>query len=92
MTHIPAPLGDIFENHIPAGKTDSKGRQIGYIVGLRDNGTDFYAWVQNARVVNGEFVEFGVAQRSKKFASQAAATSWAYSTARERIAKVGAAA
>jgi hypothetical protein len=42
-------LGEIFETFVPANKTDDKGRGIGYVVGLRDNGTDFYAWVQNAR-------------------------------------------
>jgi len=87
-----APLGDTFEAHIRAGKNDSKGRAIGYIVGLRDNGVDFYAWVQNARLVKGEFRDFGVPQRSKKLASQAAATNWAYATAKERIAKIGGAA
>jgi hypothetical protein len=83
--------GDIFENHIGTGRHDSKGREIGYIVVFRDNGEDFRAYVQNARRVNGELVEFGVKQRSKSFTSQAEATRWAYATANERIAKVRAA-
>ena len=81
-------LGDIFENHLPTGKFDSKGREIGFIVGFRDNGTEFYAWVQNARRVNGEFKDFGVLQRSKSFPAQKFATTWAYGTARQRIAKL----
>lgn len=86
-------LGEIFETTLPAGKKDSAGREIGFTVGLRDNGVDFYAWVQNARLVkgtaiNGEWKDFGVSQRSKKFTSQDAARRWAYSTARDRIAKL----
>ena len=101
MEHTANPLGDIFEAYLDSGKTDQKSRRIGYIVGLRDNGTDFYAWVQNARMDKaGEFFgllgglpfDFGVVQRSKKFTSQSAATAWAYSTARARIAKIGGAA
>ena len=81
-------LGEITETYIRSGRTDSKGREIGYVVGLRDDGTTFYAWVQNARRVNGQWVEFGVQQRSKSFASQAAATAWAYATAHQRIATI----
>ena len=81
-------FGETFENYLPAGKVDYKGRKIGFIVGLRDNGSDFRAWVQNARFVNGEWADFGVTQRSKSFSSQQAATSWAYSTARARIANL----
>jgi hypothetical protein len=91
MTHTqtPAPLGDTFECFLSAGKKDQKGREIGYVVGLRDNGADFYAWVQNARsTARDTWHEFGVTQRSKHFSSQSAATGWAYSTARARIAKV----
>lgn len=86
-----ATLGDIFENWVDAKKLDSKGRRIGFVVGFRDNGTDFYAWVQNGRMENkgnADWSEFGPAQRSVKFTSQSAATSWAYQTARERIAKL----
>jgi hypothetical protein len=83
-------FGEIFEAVLEAGKKDSKGRKIGYIVGLRDNGTDFRAWVQNARLVKGDWSDFGVIQRSKSFRSQEEATRWAYSTAKERISKLAA--
>jgi len=88
MTAHTGKFGDITESYIRSGRTDSKGREIGYVVGLRDDGTTFYAWVQNARQVNGQWVEFGVQQRSKAFASQAAATAWAYATANQRISKI----
>ena len=81
-------FGDITESYIRSGRYDAKGREIGYIVGLRDNGIQFAAWVQNARRVNGDWVEFGVRQRSKSFASQAAATKWAYDTVNQRISKI----
>jgi hypothetical protein len=82
-------LGDIIENYMRSGRYDNKGREIGYIVGLRDDGVNFYAWVQNSRRVSGgEWEEFGVRQRSKCFKSQALATRWAYATANERIAKL----
>ena len=81
-----------FTNHletwIGSGKHDSKGREIGYIVGLSDNGTEYAAWVQNGRATAHEFKDFGVTQRSRNFTSQEAATRWAYSTAKERIAKL----
>jgi hypothetical protein len=83
-----AELGETFEAFVSAKKLDGRGREIGYIVGLRDNGVDFYAWVQNARRMNGDFYDFGVKQRSKKFESQEAANIWAYRTAKERIAKI----
>lgn len=83
-----AEFGDITESYISSGRTDSKGREIGYVVGLRDNGTDFHAWVQNARRVNGEWKEFGVQQRSVRFDSQESATRWAYATANSRIANI----
>lgn len=82
-------LGDTFEEFLRSAKRDAKGRVIGYVVGQRDNGTDFYAWVQCARGLgNGEWVEFGVTQRSRRFASQSQARDWAYRTAKERIAKL----
>lgn len=82
-------LGETLENYMRSGRYDSKGREIGYIVGLRDDGVNFYAWVQNARRVSGgEWKDFGVIQRSKCFKSQALATRWAYATANERIAKL----
>ena len=81
--------GDVFENHLGTGCRDGKGREIGYIVGLRDNGTDFRAYVQNARCAKAhQWAEFGVQQRSKSFQSQAEATRWAYATAHARIANV----
>ena len=88
MEQVAVPLGDTFENHIPTGKKDSKGREIGFVVGMRDNGTDFYAWVQNARIVGRDFIEFGVQQRSKHFTSQAEATRWAYYTVGQRTARI----
>jgi len=81
-------LGEIFENYIRSGRYDSKNREIGYVVGFRDDGVNFYAWVQNARRVNGEWQEFGVRQRSKCFTSKVKSVSWAYCTANERIAKL----
>lgn len=80
--------GEITQSYIRSGRYDSKGREIGYIVGFRDNGEDFRAYVQNARRVAGEWQEFGVRQRSKSFKSQDAANRWAYATANDRIAKI----
>lgn len=80
--------GEIFSAYVRSGRFDSKGREIGFLVALVDNGTDFRALVQNARRVNGEWQEFGVRQRSKSFSSQAAASRWGYATAQERIAKI----
>jgi hypothetical protein len=71
-----------------SGKFDAKQREIGYIVGLNDNGTEFAAWVQNGRMIGRDFKDFGVTQRSKTFSSQQEATSWAYKTAKERIANL----
>ena len=81
-------MNEAFETFLPSHKKDSKGRLIGYIVGLRDDGVNFYAWVQNSRMVNGNFSDFGVVQRSKCFKSQEAANRWAYATAKQRIAKL----
>jgi hypothetical protein len=84
-------FGESFEQFLPSKKVDQKGRVIGFIVGQRDNGTDFHAWVQNGRYLgNGEYIEFGAQQRSVRFGSKDAARSWAYSTAKERIAKLAA--
>lgn len=80
--------GDITQVFVRSGRYDSKDREIGYIVGFRDNGSDFRAYVQNARRVSGQWQEFGPSQRSKSFKSQAAATKWAYATANDRIAKI----
>lgn len=83
-----ADYGEITETCVRSGRFDSKGREIGFIVGFRDNGEDFRAYVQNARRVNGEWQEFGVRQRSRSFPAQRFATAWAYATAQVRIAKI----
>jgi len=83
-----AAYNDMTETYMRSGRHDSKGREIGYIVGLNNNGTTFAAWVQNARRANGEWKEYGVQQRSKAFSSQDAATRWAFQTANERISKL----
>ena len=100
MFHTPAhkfaspsasSYGDVTEINVRSGRFDSKGREIGFTVGFRDNGTDFRAYVQNARRITAhEWQDFGVIQRSKSFRSQAEATRWAYATANERIAKLAA--
>jgi len=82
-----AAYNDMTETYIGTGRKDNKGREIGWIVGLNNNGVNFAAWVQNARKVNGEWKEFGVQQRSKSFPSQATATAWAYATAQVRRQK-----
>lgn len=79
--------GEIVETHLGTGSKDSKGREIGFIVALVDNGTDFRALVQNARRINGEWQEFGVRQSSKSYRSQAEATRCGFAIAKERIAK-----
>lgn len=81
-----AEYAPIFETYITNNQKDNKGRTIGYIVALTDNGTDFRALVQNARHVGGEWVEFGVRQRSHSFRDQDTARRWAYQTAKERLA------
>jgi hypothetical protein len=85
---IETPFNDMTETYLRSGRYDSKGREIGFIVGLNNNGSAFAAWVQNARRIGNEWKEFGVQQRSKMFSSQDAATNWAYSTARKRIANL----
>ena len=80
--------GHILQTYMNSGKHDNKGREIGFIVAFRDNGTDFRAYVQNARREFGVWKDFGTQQRSKSFADQPSATLWAYATARERIAKL----
>jgi hypothetical protein len=79
---------DLTEVYLRSGKCDHKGREIGYVIGLNNNGAKFAAWVQNARRVEGDWKDFGVMQRSKTFASQEEATNWAYQTAHKRIAKL----
>ncbi len=78
---------DMTEVYIGTGRNDNKGREVGWIVGLNNNGTTFAAWVQNARKVNGEWKEFGAQQRSRSFPSQATATAWAYATATHHAIK-----
>jgi hypothetical protein len=85
---IELAYNDMSETYIGTGRKDSKGREIGWIVGLNNNGTNFAAWVQNARKVNGEWKEFGVQQHSRSFPSQSLATAWAYATAQVRRHKV----
>ena len=80
--------GEITQTYMNSGVRDSQGREIGYIVAFRDNGTDFRAYVQNARREFGVWKDFGAQQRSKSFKDQASATLWAYATARQRIAKL----
>lgn len=81
-------LSEITEQYINSGKRDSKNREIGYTVGLRNSETTYYAWVQNTRRVKGEWKDFGVRQRSKQFTTQAAATAWAFAEAHARIASL----
>jgi len=76
------------ETWLGSGKFDSKRREIGFIVGLNNNGSEFAAWVQNGRKTGRDFNDFGTPQRSKSFATQNEATNWAYKTAKERIAKL----
>ena len=80
-----AAWGEPLEAFIGSGKFDSKGREVGFTVGLNDNGTDFAAWVQSSRGTKEGFADFGVPQRSRNFKSQSDATNWGYRTARERI-------
>lgn len=81
-------MSEAFETFLRSGKVDSKGRHIGYIVGLRELEDGVYAWVQNARCVAGVFNDFGVRQRSRKFSSMEQANKWAYATAKQRIANL----
>lgn len=81
-----AEYSDIFETAVTNNQKDNKGRVIGYIVRLVNNGTDFRALVQNARLVKGEWEEFGVRQASRSFTGQDTARRWAYQTAKERLA------
>lgn len=81
-------LSEITEQYIPSGVQDTKGRWIGYTVGFRNSETTYYAWVQNTRRIKGEWKDFGVRQRSKQFATQEAATAWAFAEAMARINKL----
>lgn len=81
-------LGESFETFIPSN-TDKKGRVFGYVVGIREviGSDECYAWVQRSVKTSDGFTDFGVSQRSKKFASLAQAKVWAYRTAKERAAR-----
>jgi hypothetical protein len=81
-------LGETLETFLTTNKFDDSDREIGFVIGLRDDTMNFYAWVQNTRRINGEWKEFGVRQRSKCFTSQEQATRWAYVEAGKRISRV----
>jgi len=85
MTNLKESFETFMPHHI-----DSKGRTVGYVVGLRElaDDTGCYAWVQKAVQQCGDWANFGPVQRSKLFPSLEAAKSWAYSTAKERAAKL----
>lgn len=82
-------MGEMFETFIRAGQ-DSKGRVVGYIVGLREviETGEFYAWVQKAIELKDGFKDFGVSQRSRKFENLNYAKAWAYAEAKKRISKL----
>lgn len=76
-----------YEEFLPA-YTDSKGRVMGYIVGLNFDGeSTHYAWVQKGIQTQNGFEDFGPRQRSKQFRSKIEARSWAFRTAKERAAR-----
>lgn len=81
-------LDDAFETFIRTG-IDSKGRTVGYVVGLREVLTtgECYAWVQYSVSAEDGWKDFGPVQRSRKFATLEAAKTWAYATAKERSVK-----
>lgn len=81
-------LKEPFETFIPQGK-DSKGRIVGYVVGLRESADDAqcYAWVQRSIKTADGWKDFGAPQRSKLFPTLEAAKAWAYATAKERAAR-----
>jgi hypothetical protein len=78
-------MNDPIQRFLSSGIKDSKGREVGYVIGLRDDGINFYAWVQAARKINQDFKDFGVKQRSVCFTSQEEAVQWAYTTAKQRL-------
>lgn len=81
-------LGPIIETFIGSGLADRKGREIGWTIGLRDNGIKFYAWVQAARKTGETASDFGPAQRSREFTSAAGAKAWATAEALLRHTKM----
>ena len=78
-------LAEAFETFLPFG-IDNKGRQTGYVVGLREDldTKECYAWVQKSIKTPGGWKDFGPTQRSKKFRNLSAARTWAYATAKVR--------
>lgn len=78
-------FGDMFETFQPT-TIDADGRVFGYVVGLRevlDTG-EYFAWVQKSiKTVDG-WKDWGRSQPSKRFPSLAAASAWAYATAKKR--------
>jgi len=85
----PSPLADQTEvTIVDSGKVDSKGRKIGYKVGTNTIGGKHYAWCQNARFVKGEWVDFGVFQRSKEFPSIEQGKAWGLQAAQVRSSKI----
>lgn len=73
---------------IDSGKKDGKGRPIGFIVYVYQwiATGDWYASVQNARLVKGQWKNFGVGQRAKKYATEDDAKRNALVIARVRAA------
>lgn len=69
---------------IDTGRADAKGRRIGFKIGSRTVDGKHYAWCQNARMVGGEWVDFGTFQRSKEFPSIEAGRAWATAAAHKR--------
>lgn len=84
--------GDITQIWVGAAINDGKGREIGWAIGLNDNGDDYAAWVQSARRTSAGFSDFGPRQASRSFTTQEQATAWAFSEAKARVAKTRAAA
>lgn len=77
-------MKDSFETFLPQG-IDSKGRKIGYVVGLRETDEgQCYAWVQKSISTKDSWKDFGPVQRSKLFPSLDSAKAWAYKTAKDR--------
>ena len=80
--------GDITQIWMGAAINDSKGREIGWTIGLRDNGSEYAAWVQASRKTGAcKFADFGPCQASRSFDTQEQATAWTFGEAKERVAK-----
>lgn len=76
------------ETFMSAGVVDGAGREVGVTIGMRDNGYQFFAWVQDSRREKGHFYDFGAQQPCREFHTQREAIGWSHRAARERIAKV----